>query len=203
MGANADFWNLLMAVCLGVGLSAACGFRVFMPMFFLSIATRAGHIELAEGWAWVGESTTIAVLGVATTLEIGAYYIPWLDNLLDTIATPAAVIAGTLVTAACVGDMSPLMKWTLALIAGGGAAAMVQAGTTATRAVSTAATGGLANPIVSTAEAGAAAVLSVAALLLPIVAAVAVVVLGVYTVRQFRQWAAKRNLTPILAPQTR
>jgi hypothetical protein len=113
--------------------------------------------------------------GPNTCLEIAGYYIPWLDHLLDTIATPAAIVAGTVVTASAVTDMSPFLKWTLAVIAGGGTAGLVQGATVLTRGASTVTTGGLANPLVATLELGGAALTSVLAIVVPALAAFLVI----------------------------
>src|SRR2546425_12995559 len=101
----------ILSICLGIGLSAACGFRVFVPLLVMSIASLSGHLTLAHGFEWIGTYPALITFSVATCLEIGGYYIPWVDNLLDTIASPAAVIAGTVVMAALVSDLSPLLKW--------------------------------------------------------------------------------------------
>src|SRR5437879_3587681 len=119
----------ILSFLIGIGLSAACGFRVFVPLLVMSVANHSGHLTLTPGFQWIGGDAALIAFSVATVLEIAAYYIPWLDHLLDTIATPAAIIAGTIVTAAMVGHMSPFLKWGLAVIAGGGAAGLVQ-GTT-------------------------------------------------------------------------
>lgn len=171
--------ELALSICLGIGLSAACGFRVFVPLLGVSAAALAGQLELAEGFAWVGTWPALACFLTATVLEIGAYYIPWLDNLLDSIATPAAVVAGTIVTASVVSDMSPLMKWTLALIAGGGTAGLIQSATVALRGTSSATTGGTANWLIATGELIASVAATVLAILLPVLSAVFVALLVV------------------------
>src|ERR1041385_7477388 len=159
--------NILLSVCLGIGLSAACGFRVFVPLLVMSIASLSGHLALAHGFEWIGTYPALVTFAVATCVEIAAYYIPWVDNFLDTIATPAAIVAGTLVTASLVTDVSPLLKWTLAIIAGGGAAAAVQGTTVVARGASSAGTGGLANPLLATVELAGSVVTSVLAILAP------------------------------------
>ncbi len=106
----------------GVGLSAACGFRVFIPPLIIAIAAKAGHVNLVTEFAWMGSDIALVAFGLASVLEVVASYIPWLDNALDTIAAPVAVVAGTITSAAVFGDMSPWLKWTLAAIVGGGAA---------------------------------------------------------------------------------
>jgi len=160
----------LLAVCAGLGLSAACGFRVFVPLLIMSIAVHSGHLGVSQSMAWIGSTPALVTFSIATALEIGAYYIPWVDNFLDTIAAPAAVVAGTVVAASFITDVSPYLKWTLAAIAGGGAAGIVQATTTLARAASTATTGGLGNPLLATAELGGAVFTSAAAIFVPLLA---------------------------------
>jgi hypothetical protein len=180
----------LLSVCVGVGLSAACGFRVFVPLLVMSIASVSGHLTLAHGFEWIGTYPAMLAFSVATVLEVAGYYIPWLDHLLDTIATPAAIVAGTVVTASAVTDMSPFLKWTLAVIAGGGAAGLVQSATVVTRGASAVTTGGLANPLVSTLELAGAAVTSVLAIVVPVLAvaliATALIVFGRKLFRRVR-----------------
>ena len=149
-----EILEVILSLSLGLGLAAACGFRVFMPPLMMGVASRFDLYELEGSFLWVGEDWAIAVFAVATLLEIGGYYIPWIDNLLDTVATPAAVIGGIFVTSASLeGDVDPSIQWILAAVAGGSTAGVIQLGTVATRAVSTGTTGGLANPIISTLEA--------------------------------------------------
>jgi hypothetical protein len=162
--------DLLLSLAIGLGLSAACGFRIFVPLLVMSIAANAGHGQLASSFSWIGSTEALVALSVATALEVGAYYIPWLDNFLDTVATPAAVVAGSVVTASMLGDMSPLLKWSLGIIAGGGVAGAVQATTVAARGFSLAGTGGLANPLVASVELGGSIVTAALAIIAPFVA---------------------------------
>ena len=162
----------LLMVLLGIGLSATCGFRVFIPLFGMGLAAQSGHLTLAPEFAWIGEPAALIAFGAAAGLEIAAYYIPWVDNLLDSIASPAAVVAGVIVSAAVMTDMSPVLKWSLALIAGGGAAATVQGITVVVRGASSASTGGAANPVVSTGEAAVAVAGTSLSILSPVVAVV-------------------------------
>jgi hypothetical protein len=165
----------LLSLCVGLGLSAACGFRIFVPLLIVSMASMSGHLALAPGFQWIGTYPALAAFGAATVFEIAGYYIPWVDHFLDALATPAAVVAGTIVTAALVHDMSPFLRWTLAVIAGGGAAGLVQGATILTRGASLVTTGGLGNPLVATAELGGAVATSAMALLAPILAVFVVI----------------------------
>ena len=147
-----------MSILIGIALSATCGFRVFVPLLAVNIGTRAKDadgqplIELAAGFNWLSSDIAMMIFLVAAIFEIGGYYIPWIDNLLDSVASPAAIAAGTLITASFITGMDPWLQWLLALIAGGGVAGAVQATTVVTRASSTVTTGGLGNPIVSSVE---------------------------------------------------
>src|ERR1051326_4266693 len=172
--------DLLTSIVLGIGLSAACGFRVFVPMLFVSVAAMSGHLALAPGFQWLATYPAILTFAVATVLEIGGYYVPFLDHVLDTLATPAAIVAGTVITAAMITKMDPLLKWTLALIAGGGVAGLIQGSTVLTRVTSTATTGGFGNPLFATLEFGGSAVTSFMAFLLPWFTAALVVVFVIF-----------------------
>src|SRR5258708_143054 len=137
--------DTLLSICLGIGLSAACGFRVFVPPLIMSIAAHAGHLHFSPGFVWMGSDGALIAFAVASAIEIGGYFIPWLDHLLDVLATPAAVVAGTIVSASTMAHLDPYLKWTLAAIAGGGIAGTIQGLTVFGRGASTATTGGLGN----------------------------------------------------------
>jgi hypothetical protein len=164
----------LIGVLIGIGLSAASGLRVFIPLLGLSIAGHYGLVPLADSFAWLASWQAMLAFGVAGVLEVGAYYIPWLDHALDVALAPAAAIAGTLMTASTLGDTSPLLKWSFALIAGGGVSSMVHFGTSALRAAVSLPTGGLGNPVVSSGEGIGAVIMTLLALFLAPVAFIVV-----------------------------
>jgi len=165
----------MLGLVIGIGLSAACGFRVFVPLLGMSLAALSGYITLSPGFEWLGTREALIAFGTATVIEIAAYYIPWLDNTLDVLMTPLAVVAGTILTASLLGDISPFLKWALAIIAGGGVSAIVQGGTVALRAASSGATAGLANILVSTIELAGSVYVTVFAILLPFLGLAAVI----------------------------
>ena len=168
--------DLALSVVLGVALAAATGFRVFLPMLIASGAAYTGHLHLDDGFAWLGTPPALIMLSVAALVEVLAYYIPVVDNLLDVVAAPAAFVAGTILSAAVMTDMPPMVKWTAAVIAGGGVAGFTRGLTGVLRAHSTVLTGGLGNFVISTAELGGAVLISFLALAAPI-AAIALVAL--------------------------
>jgi hypothetical protein len=174
----------LLAIAVGIGLSAACGFRVFVPLLVMNLASLTGYLHLAPGFEWIGSEYATIAFGMATVVEVLAYYIPWLDHLLDLITSPAAIIAGTMTTASMVMELSPFLKWTLAIIAGGGAAALFQGATVALRTKSSALTGGMGNPIVSTAEVVGSIVTSLLAIIVPILCLLLLALLCLWIVRK-------------------
>lgn len=167
----------VLSIFLGIGLASAAGFRVFLPLFALSLASYFQVWDLNESWQWIGGIPALITFGIAMIAEVFAYYIPFVDNLLDTIATPLAAIAGTVTIASTVVDVSPMMTWVLAIIAGGGTATAMQGMTTMTRLASTVKTGGIGNSVVSTAETGTALTLSSLAIFLPVIAVIVVILL--------------------------
>ncbi len=187
--------DLLLAIAMGVGLAAAVGFRVFLPMLVLSIGAYTGHLTLSGGLTWLGTPAALVMLSVAAALEILAYYIPGVDNILDVIAAPAALIAGTVVSAAVMTDLPPAVRWTAAVIAGGGAAGLTQGLTSLLRVKSTTMTAGLGNHAIATGELGGALIVSLLALAAPLVAVALVAVFCWFAVRLLRRLFRKEHPT--------
>lgn len=179
--------DLALSVVLGVALAAATGFRVFLPMLIASGAAYTGHLPLGENFAWLATPAALIMLSVAALVEIVAYYVPGLDNLLDTLAAPAALVAGTVLSAAVMTDLPPTLKWTAAIVAGGGAAGLTQGLTSILRAKSTIFTGGIGNPVISTAELGGAIAIPLLALAAPLIALALVMALLWMAVRLIRR----------------
>jgi hypothetical protein len=169
--------DAIVAAIVGIGLAASCGFRVFVPLLVVSGASQAGYLPLADGFSWISTWPAFIAFGVAAIAEIGAFYIPWLDNVLDAIASPIAIVAGAVLFAAVAVDLDPFLRWSLAIIAGGGSAAVVQGGTVLTRAASTTTTAGIANFVVSTFETAAGFLFSIAAIVIPILALILLAIL--------------------------
>lgn len=186
-----DSVEIIFSVFLGVGLAAASGFRVFVPLLVLSLASYYSYIPLNENWTWVGSLAAVVTLGVATLIEIFGYYIPWFDNLLDSIAVPLAAVAGTAIVLATVGDLNPVVTWSLAIIAGGGTAASIKGNSAAVRLTSTATTGGIANPLLSTVETGTAAMMSLLSIFIAPVAFILVLIIFFGMYRFYKKLAKK------------
>lgn len=167
---NIPYLSYLLSAFIGIGLAAASGFRVFLPMFAVSLASYFGWIPMNEHFIWLSGLPTLITTGIATLAEILTYYIPYIDHLLDTISVPLATIAGSVLFASQFADLGTFPTWALALIAGGGTAATISSGFAGTRAASTATTGGIGNSLVATTETAGAGIMSMLAIFAPIIA---------------------------------
>ena len=172
---------------LGIGLAASVGFRVFLPLFELSLVGYFDVWSLNDSWQWIGSLAAVITLGVATIFEIFAYFIPWVDNLLDSMAVPLAAIAGTAVMVSTVAGLDPVVTWSLAIIAGGGTATAIKGAGATSRLASTATTGGVANPVISTVETGTAMVVTTASIFAPMLATVFVIIILFIIFRIYRK----------------
>src|SRR5262245_21483682 len=185
----------LLGIAVGLALSAAAGLRVFVPLLLTGLAARAHWLMLTPSMNWIASDVALVAFATATVLEVGAYYVPWLDNLLDALATPAAITAGVITSAAVTPELSPFLRWALAIVAGGGAAGLVQAGTTLVRLKSSVFTAGLANPVVATAELMGSVALSLLGLLAPLLAAAIALILLVVLARRVGRLLRERRRT--------
>jgi hypothetical protein len=183
----------LLGIAVGIGLSAACGFRVFVPLLVMNLASQSGQIHLSPGFAWIGSYEATVAFSTATVVEVLGYYIPWLDHVLDAVATPASVIAGTVITASMVTGLSPFLKWTLALIAGGGIAGLVQGATVLLRAKSFVSTAGIGNPLVSTLELVGSIITALLAVLVPVLCLVLIAVACTFVISKAGRFIFRRT----------
>lgn len=201
---NVPFLPYLISAFIGIGLAAATGFRVFLPMFAVSLASYMGWIPQNENFQWLSGLPTLIATGIAMIVEILAYYIPFVDHLLDTISIPLATVAGSVMFASQFTELGTFPQWALALIAGGGTAAAISSGFAGTRAASTATTGGFGNSVVATTETAGAGLMSFLALAAPVIAFVVAVLLlialfvfGRKLLRKFRNFNADKNTKTI------
>ncbi len=192
---NIPFLPYAISAFIGIGLAAATGFRVFLPMFAVSLASYMGWIPMNANFEWLAGLPTLITTGIATVVEILAYYIPYVDHLLDTLSVPMATVAGSVMFASQFADIGTFPQWALALIAGGGTAAAISSGFAGTRAASTATTGGLGNSVVATTETAGAGIMSILAMTAPIIAFLAAIILIVVVIvmgrklwRKFRRF---------------
>ena len=174
---HVPYFSYVIGAFIGIGLAAATGFRVFLPLFIVSLASYFNWIPMNEQFQWLAGLPTLITTGIATIVEILAYYIPFIDHLLDTISVPMATVAGSILFASQFADLGTFPQWALALIAGGGTAATISSGFAGIRAASTATTGGLGNSVVGTTETAGAGIMSILAMAMPVIAAVLSIIL--------------------------
>lgn len=174
----------LFSIALGIGLAAATGFRVFLPLLVAGLAARAGYVPLIDSFSWLQSTPALVALGTAAAVETLAFYVPGVDHILDVLAGPLAVVAGVIASASVMVDLPPEARWPIALIAGGGVAGLTKTAAALIRAKSTALTGGLGNPVVSTAETTGAVTLSILAIAAPIICAGVALALIVWFIRR-------------------
>jgi hypothetical protein len=174
--------EIVFGILTGIGLSAACGFRIFVPLLILNLASITGYFHLAPGFEWLGSLYATIAFGSATLLEVLAYYIPWFDNTLDTIASPVSVIAGIIITASTIVDLPPSLKWTLAIIAGGGVAGLIQGASAILRAKSSLFTGGIGNAVVATGELAGSLTFAILAIAVPVIAIIFVILFCIFAI---------------------
>lgn len=171
------YFSYIISAFIGIGLSAATGFRVFLPLFAVSLASYFHWIPMSESFEWLAGLPALITTGIATVVEILAYYIPFVDHLLDTVSVPMATVAGSVLFASQFAELGTFPQWALALIAGGGTAATISSGFAGIRAASTATTGGLGNSVVGTTETAGAGIMTILAMVAPLIAAILAIVL--------------------------
>lgn len=184
--------ELVLNVLIGVGLAATCGFRVFVPLLVMGVANKVGYLELSQGFAWIGSYPAIIIFSVATVVEVTAYFIPFVDNLLNTISIPISAVAGIVVTAAVITDISPILQWTLAIIAGGGAASVTSLVSNGAHNTSTVFSAGVANPVVSAGETVLSVVMAILSILVPVFAVLLIIMMIILVSRMVSRFKNRR-----------
>jgi hypothetical protein len=191
----------LISIALGIGLAAATGLRVFLPLLVAALAARYGELPLNDSFAWLASTPALLTLASATALETLAYYVPGVDHALDVVASPATFVAGAVASAAVMTDIPPAVMWPVAIIAGGGIAGLTKGSTALVRAKSAAVTGGLANPVVATAETVGATGFAILAIVVPLVCLALLALLLYWTLRKAgRLLSGRRRRNDAAAP---
>ena len=175
-----ESYSLISSILLAFGLSAACGFRIFIPPLTYGLLYKADLVQLGDGWYWIGNDWVIAVLALAALIEITGNLVPWFDNLLDVIATPTAIIAGTTLSAASLTELDPGLKWMLSIMSGILVTGGFQITTVGLRGLSSVFTGGLINPIISLIENLISLVISISIILFPILGILIVILIALF-----------------------
>ncbi|KQT22167.1 hypothetical protein ASG31_02155 [Chryseobacterium sp. Leaf404] len=197
---NIPYFPYIASAFFGIGLAAATGFRVFLPLFAVSLSSYLGWIPMNESFEWLAGLPTLIMTGIATVAEILAYYLPFVDNLLDSAAIPLSTVAGSVLFATQFADLGTFPQWALAIIAGGGTAATISSGFAGLRAASTATTAGTGNFIVGSTETAGAGFMTIVSMLAPVIAFVLSIILLVVIViggkKLMKKFLAKNKTNP-------
>jgi len=188
-----ESYSLISSILLAFGLSAACGFRIFIPPLTYGLLYKADLVQLGDGWYWIGNDWVIAVLALTALIEITGNLVPWVDNLLDVIATPTAIIAGTTLSAASLSEVDPGLKWMLSLMSGVLVTGGFQVTTVGLRGLSSVFTGGLINPIISLIEDIISLVISISIILFPILGILIVILIALFLRRIYMRLKKRKR----------
>ena len=187
----------LLSIAAGLALAASAGFRVFVPLLVVGVAARGGWLEISPAFEWIATTQALAVFSTATAVEIGAYYVPFLDNVLDSISTPAAVLAGMIASASVLVDVPPWLQYSIAIAGAGSTAGVVAASTTMLRLKSSALTAGLGNGMLATFELLGAFGVALVAVLVPVIALVMVVAIFAFVIRRLGRRSRRRHIPAV------
>ena len=186
-------YSTISSILLAFGLSAACGFRIFIPPLTYGVLYKADLVQLGEGWNWIGSDWVLAVLALAALFEIIGNLVPWFDNLLDIVATPTAIIAGTLLSAACLSEIDPGLKWILSVMSGVLITGGFQLTTVSLRGFSSIFTGGFINPIISVIEDFISLLISISIIIFPIFGIFLVILISLSLKNIFTRFRKKKR----------
>ena len=160
---------LIFQVAQGLALAACAGMRAFLPLLVVGTAGRLEWIPLTSHFDWMASTPALIVFGVAVVAEVLADKVPVVDNVLDSLQIFVKPVAGTVLMASTVTDLDPVFSAVIAIVLGGSMAEFVHLGKAKARLLSTVATAGMANPVVSFVEDGTSLGGSVLAIFWPFV----------------------------------
>lgn len=172
-----DTTSILLAVLLGLGLSASTGLNTFIPLLLVSAAARfnIAGIELGQRFDWLTSDVGLTVLIVASIVEIVADKVPAVDHFLDSIGTFIRPAAATVATASVLTgvDVDPTVAAIVGFIIGTPTALGFHTLKAGTRVASTATTMGCANPVLSLIEDVISLAFSILSIFAPILVPIA------------------------------
>lgn len=182
------FTNLFGAI----GLGAASGLNAWIPLLGLGIAQRLGVVTLTQPFDSLGSNLALIVLGAIFVVDLIGDKIAVVDTVLHAAGTVVAPASGAVVFAAQDNLISQSHPW-LAGVAGMVLGGSMHLGRSALRPAVTASTGGVGNPVVSFIEDAFSAVLTLLAVLVPILAFLFLVAIVFFAVRFLQRWRRRRS----------
>lgn len=188
-----DPFQFFSSFCLAIGLSAACGFRIFIPPLTYGIFYKANLVELSDSWSWIGNDWVILLFALATIFELMATFIPYIDNLLDIISTPVSILAGTILASSVLSDLDPSLQWILSIICGVGVTGSFQLSTVTMRGMSTFFSGGIFNPVFAFVEDILAFFIAVSTILIPSLGLIIIIGIFIFFLIKKKEFRKRKN----------
>ena len=198
----------MLEALTGTGLAASAGLNAYIPLMIMGLLARfTGAINLPQGWEWLGNGWVLAILTALLAVEVVADKVPVVDHVNDVVQTVVRPTAGGIVFGAGSSSQTATVtdparffgshQW-VPIAAGVIVALCVHSVKAASRPVVNATTAGLGAPVASTAEDFTSVVLSLLAILLPVLVLLGIVLLvvaAVWVIRRRRR--RKREQRPV------
>lgn len=181
----------LIAFCLGIGLSAACGIRMFLPLLLIAVNQKFHLLETSYYVDWLDSNLALIILITATLIEISAYYIPLIDHILDVVNVPLVFVAGLLSMASILPDMPLYMDKILGLIVGGSTAVTINGLVGIGRLKSTTLSAGTTNPFYATIENIMTIVITILSFVIPVIIGIIVILIVTSSFKRFKDFFRK------------
>lgn len=196
LGAAAGPFQIwILPALLGLGLASATGLRTFLPLLMLALAARFGlfGIELNDRMAWLADGPAVAALAVAAIVEFTGDKIPVVDHGLNVLGAFTRPVAGAVAAGSVFAGLDPTTAAVAGVIVGAPTAFAFNAAQGGARLTSTAATGGVGNPVLSLIEDILAFGTVVLALLAPVLVPILLIGLAVLVFRLASRLRARRD----------
>jgi hypothetical protein len=186
-----EWTDVVTSVSLAIGLAACAGIRAWLPLLLVGGLARAGVLTLGSSFGFLASDRALILFGVATVVEIVGDKIPAIDHGLDMLSTVLRPAAGSLIAASVMWEVrDPLTALAVGVAVGAPSALVPHAAKTVLRAASTTLTGGLANPVISLVEDVVALAIFVFTVVVPLLAAIALLAVGFLVVRRMARRSA-------------
>jgi hypothetical protein len=185
---------LLIQIAMGLSLAACAGLRAFLPLFVVGVAGKLDLLPLLRSFEWLESWPALTVFGVAMLAELLGDKFPVVDNVLDAMQLFVKPVAGVILMASVLTELTPLQAAVLGLIVGSSAAGAVHVTKAKLRLASTATTAGIGNPFLSLIEDAGALLGSVSALVVPVVMVLLLILAVVLAWMAIRCWRRPQSL---------
>lgn len=192
----------MLEALTGTGLAASAGLNAYIPLLLMGMLARfTDLVDLPSGWTWLSNGWVLLILGILLAIEMVADKVPVVDHVNDVVQTVVRPTAGGLafgagssaqtVTVSDPGSFFSSHQW-IPIASGVLIALCVHTFKAAARPVVNVSTAGMGAPVVSTAEDLSSGLLSLLALLVPVLVLIGVALLAWAAVQIMRRRRQRR-----------